>query len=411
MEAMEVPQSFNYNPLGFESEEMAAVSAAQFQFGDESLHVHDCSKFLVPEVDNTDTVPENPLLESNWMSDFTSVVNGFECIEGETVIGANEGLPNQTHGGDLVNGLGAVYTNFMSEDSLNKILLNHPVVGDSNETDTNNGQLIGEDDFDLSKQLGFCDDERKASPVTLANSENTDAFVGAIFGANRNIRDCEVPQQQRAVESTRHFEATKRERSDLIRKDLECTQTYSKRKRAKTSDEVDGDVFETTNLTASDSNGRVTQLASVAGRSGRNRSAKSKNRRSETRFSSTYDDSTPVSSPEAEVPHSPGNINDDELINLETKELNKRVKFLPKAVVQDIKHRRRTLKNRGYARSCREKKMSETSTLQRSNGDLEKELATKKLELQLMILDRNSWKQKCENLASICAKHGMQIEQ
>ncbi|XP_046860761.1 transcription factor Maf-like [Xenia sp. Carnegie-2017] len=44
---------------------------------------------------------------------------------------------------------------------------------------------------------------------------------------------------------------------------------------------------------------------------------------------------------------------DNELTVLSVKQLNTRLKGLPRNVVNDIKKRRRTLKNRGYAHSCR----------------------------------------------------------
>ena len=110
-----------------------------------------------------------------------------------------------------------------------------------------------------------------------------------------------------------------------------------------------------------------------------------------TEFSTDFEGLSPVSSPEAEVPAlSPINTNefigDDELMTLDIKDLNRRVKYLPKAIVREIKHRRRTLKNRGYARWCRVKKIDETSSLQKSYTDLEKERASASVNLELEVM-------------------------
>ncbi|XP_046840694.1 uncharacterized protein LOC124434813 [Xenia sp. Carnegie-2017] len=130
-----------------------------------------------------------------------------------------------------------------------------------------------------------------------------------------------------------------------------------------------------------------------------------RNRVRSSTSSSSYqlDDTSPISSPEAEVPCvSPVNteeyINDEDLIALDTKELNRRVRHLQPRIVQQIKHRRRTLKNREYAKSCRQKKIDEASSLQRSNGDLEKELGSLQIELELALFQRDEWKNKFMNL-------------
>eukprot|EP00088_Acartia_fossae_P034582 TRINITY_DN3549_c0_g1_i3.p1 TRINITY_DN3549_c0_g1~~TRINITY_DN3549_c0_g1_i3.p1 ORF type:complete len:139 (+),score=26.83 TRINITY_DN3549_c0_g1_i3:56-472(+) len=59
-------------------------------------------------------------------------------------------------------------------------------------------------------------------------------------------------------------------------------------------------------------------------------------------------------------------VTDDELINIEIKELNKRIKEkgVSKELAIRLKQRRRTLKNRNYATSCREKKDAEIINLE-----------------------------------------------
>jgi len=67
-------------------------------------------------------------------------------------------------------------------------------------------------------------------------------------------------------------------------------------------------------------------------------------------------------------------ICDEELIHIEIKELNKRIKDkgVSKELASRLKQRRRTLKNRKYATSLREKKDAEISTLE-IKRDLERQ--------------------------------------
>jgi len=64
---------------------------------------------------------------------------------------------------------------------------------------------------------------------------------------------------------------------------------------------------------------------------------------------------------------------DEELINIEIKELNKKIKDkgVSKELAIRLKQRRRTLKNRNYATSCREKKDAEICSLE---GERNREL-------------------------------------
>ncbi|XP_054708711.1 uncharacterized protein LOC129218461 [Uloborus diversus] len=67
-------------------------------------------------------------------------------------------------------------------------------------------------------------------------------------------------------------------------------------------------------------------------------------------------------------------LDESSLISLSVRDLNRRLHGYPRDVIQRIKQKRRTLKNRGYAQNCRTKRIALKCELERTNRWLKTEL-------------------------------------
>ena len=99
-------------------------------------------------------------------------------------------------------------------------------------------------------------------------------------------------------------------------------------------------------------------------------------------------------------------VPDQELKEISVKELNQKLKGMPKNVVYDVKKRRRTLKNRGYAHSCRVKRIAEKSNLQRSKQELEQIIADLQEQLKTVKAEKNDYKSKYNSLITKLWQNG-----
>ncbi|XP_069840019.1 transcription factor MafK isoform X3 [Dendropsophus ebraccatus] len=92
-------------------------------------------------------------------------------------------------------------------------------------------------------------------------------------------------------------------------------------------------------------------------------------------------------------------LSDDELVSMSVRELNQHLRGLSKEDIIRLKQRRRTLKNRGYAASCRVKRVTQKEELERQRVELQQEVdklarenSSMKLELDAL---RSNFKNTC----------------
>lgn len=93
-----------------------------------------------------------------------------------------------------------------------------------------------------------------------------------------------------------------------------------------------------------------------------------------------------------------GGMTEEQLVSLSARDLNRICRDVPEDVIKQLKKRRRTLKNRGYAYNSRVRRVSQKNVLEKERDDLRQQIQQLTERYKLLERERDSWKRRAQSI-------------